>query len=347
MASADMTSWTQALENQRTAARGIARLVADTLRTQFPEAAYFVLFIDDERDLATDLFPASIRDANGRTLNDLSSDKLPSLPADSPLLALWGNYSPTDVFQVRHVLRTLRLSGAAFDDYPTDLRTEHDDEGFIPCLLLSSQARPEEWDRDEDDRERLLRPYSAPHPQQPGPEADVTATFTDRCRQAARRARVIAEIARDRWTDPATMVALRRTMAGHLDAAAAHFEAVSPGYDEGLPTAATEELFRAEQIAVEHPTGLFPAKLGEYILVPLVDRDLPFLARLNPVNPEFQDFAQREADLAHALHLLHADDEHQRERTDDWLHQVFTVWRKWLSLADEVRIDNGRPDNQH
>ncbi|MEU5476681.1 hypothetical protein [Streptomyces mirabilis] len=346
MASADMTSWTQALENQRTAARGIARLVADTLRTQFPQAAYLVLFIDDEHDLATDLFPNSIRDANGRTLNDFSSSLLPPLPADSPLLALWGSYSPIDAFQVRHVLRTLRLSGAAFDDYPADLRTEDDDEGFIPCLLLSSQARPEEWERDEDDRERLLRPYSAPHPQRPGPEAGVTTTFTDPCRQAARRAAVVAEIARDRWVDPATMPALR-TMAGHLDAAAAHFEAVPPGSDEGVPTAATEELFRAEQIAVEHHDGRFPAELGEYILAPLVDRDLPFPARLNPVNPEFQDFAQREANLAHALHLLHADDEHQRERTDDWLHQVFTVWRGWLRLVDEVRIDNGRPDNQH
>ncbi len=346
MASADIASWTQVLHQQRTAARSIARLVADTLRTQFPQAAYLVLSIDYDRDLATDLFPASLRDANGQILNDFANSELPPLPDGSPLRSLWGPHSPTDFYQVRYILRTLRLSGAAFDDYPTDLRTDHDDEGYIPCLLLSTQARPEQWTydvEDDDYNERLLRPYSTQHPPQTGPEADATAPFADRCRQAAHRARVVAEIARDRWADPATMTALRITMAGHLDAAAAHFDAVPVGCDEGVPTAATEELFRAEQIAVEHPTGHFPAELGEYVLAPLVDRELPFPARLDPVRPEFEDFAQRETDLAHALHLLHADDEHQRERTDDWLRQVFAVWRQWLSLAGEVRVDNARP----
>ncbi|MEV6403938.1 hypothetical protein AB0M58_13465 [Streptomyces bobili] len=166
------------------------------------------------------------------------------------------------------------------------------------------------------------------------------------CRQAAQRARCVAEIARDRWAAPVTRTVLRHAMAGHLDAAAASLEAVAAGYHEGPPAEATAGLFRAKQIAEEHPEGRFPAELGEYILAPLVDRDLPFPARLNPVNPEFEDFAQREADLAHALHLLHADDEHQQERTDEWLQQVFTVWRKWLCLAGEVRVDNGRPDNQ-
>ncbi|MGW0334297.1 hypothetical protein ACWD0J_20920 [Streptomyces sp. NPDC003011] len=344
----DIASWTQTLQSQRADARGVARLVADTLRVQFPQAAYLVLFIDDDRDMATDLFPDSLRDAEGQILNDFDSPKLPPLPEDSPLRPLWGTHSPTDLFQVRHILRTLRLSGAAFDDYPEDLRTEKDDEGYIPCLLLSSQARPEQWnyDDDDDDRERLLRPYSAPDPQQSGAAGDVSAPFADRCRQAAHRARVVAEIARDRWADPATMTALRITMAGHLDAAAAHFDAVPTGYDEGVPTAATEELFRAEQIAVERPAGRFPAELGEYILAPLVDRDLPFPARLDPVRPEFEDFAQRETDLVHALHVLHADDEHQRERTEDWLRQVFAVWQAHARLAGEVRVDNARPSNK-
>ncbi|MGW3308156.1 hypothetical protein ACWDG9_16400 [Streptomyces sp. NPDC001073] len=170
MASADMASWTQVLHQQRTAARSIARLVADTLRTQFPQAAYLVLHIDDDRDLATDLFPHSLRNADGHTGYDFDSAHLPSLPDDSPLLPLWGGHSPTDLFQVRYILRTLRLSGAVFDDYPTDLRTEDDDEGYVPCLLLSDQARPEQWayaDDGDDYPERLLRPYSAPAPGSP------------------------------------------------------------------------------------------------------------------------------------------------------------------------------------
>jgi hypothetical protein len=163
----DITSWTQTLQSQRAAARGIARLIADTLRTQYPQAAYLVLYIDDDRDLATDLFPASLRDADGHTGNDFDDSQLPPLPDDSPLRPLWGDHCPTDVFQVRHILRTLRLSGAVFDDYPNDLRTEGDDEGYIPCLLLSDQARPERWayaDDGDDYPERLLRPYSAPAP---------------------------------------------------------------------------------------------------------------------------------------------------------------------------------------
>ncbi|QDN54056.1 hypothetical protein [Streptomyces sp. S1D4-20] len=163
---ADLASWTQTLRAQRAAAQDVARLVADTLRVQFPQAAYFVLKIDYDRDLATDLFPDSIRDAEGQILTDFESARLPLLPATDPLRALWGSHDPADIFQVRHVLRTLRLSGGDFDDFPEDLRNDdRDDEGYIPCLLLSPQARPERWEaKDDDHRERLLRPYSAPRP---------------------------------------------------------------------------------------------------------------------------------------------------------------------------------------
>ncbi|MET9778606.1 hypothetical protein ABZ023_30880 [Streptomyces sp. NPDC006367] len=142
----------------------MAHLVADTLRAQFPQAAYLVLWIDPERDLATDLFPSSIRDGEGKILTDFTdADSLPPLPARHPLRARWGSHDPADAFQIRHVLRTLRVSGAVFDDFPEDLRNEGDGEGEIPCLLLSPQARPERWETEnEDHRERLLRPYSAP-----------------------------------------------------------------------------------------------------------------------------------------------------------------------------------------
>ncbi|MEE1741226.1 hypothetical protein PUR49_32670 [Streptomyces sp. BE147] len=164
----DLPSWTQTVRAQRAAAQEVARLVADTLLVHFPQAAYFVLDIDYDRDLATDLFPNSIRDPQGQILTDFASHRLPPLPAGDPLRARWGSYDPTDIFQVRHVLRTLRLSGGEFDDFPEELRhVDRDDEGYIPCLLLSPQARPERWarwDAEDDDRERLLRPYSAPRP---------------------------------------------------------------------------------------------------------------------------------------------------------------------------------------
>ncbi|MFD9395005.1 hypothetical protein ACFWBB_31035 [Streptomyces sp. NPDC060000] len=174
----------------------------------------------------------------------------------------------------------------------------------------------------------------------------TAAPFVGQYAQAAQRARVVAEIARDRFTtDPAIRAALLG-IAERLDAAAREFEAVPPGAYEELPTEATEELFMAEQIAVDHPAARFPAELGEYVLVPLVDRELPFPRPLNSARPKFAQFAQREAEQAHALHLLHADGPHQWERTEDWLRQVFKVWEKRLRLEDEVRVDNGRPDNQ-
>ncbi|MFJ4084962.1 hypothetical protein ACIP2Z_39215 [Streptomyces iakyrus] len=174
----------------------------------------------------------------------------------------------------------------------------------------------------------------------------TAAPFVGQYAQAAQRARTVAEIARDRFTADDNVRAALYTIAARLDAAAREFDAVPPGAYEELPTEATEELFMAEQIAVEHPAALFPAELGEYVLVPLVDRELPFPRRLNPVNPGFAKFAQRETEQAHALHLLHADGPHQWERTEDWLHQVFKVWEKHLRLEAEVRVDNGRPDDQ-
>ncbi|MEU2969017.1 hypothetical protein ABZ687_29070 [Streptomyces ardesiacus] len=160
-----------------------------------------------------------------------------------------------------------------------------------------------------------------------------------RSRMAAHRARVIAEIARDRFAPPAAFAALQG-MAALLDVAAAHFDAVPPNAPRELPTEATEALFLAEQVAVDHPAARFPAELGEYVLAPLVNRPLPLPAPLKP--RDTGRFAQREADLIHALHLLHADGTHQQERPADWLRQVFTVWRDWMRLEGEIREDNAR-----
>ncbi|SEE82884.1 hypothetical protein SAMN05216483_6685 [Streptomyces sp. 2131.1] len=174
----------------------------------------------------------------------------------------------------------------------------------------------------------------------------TTAPVVNQYAQAGQRARTVAEIARDRFTTDPNIRAALYGIAERLDAAAREFDAVPPGAYEHLPLEATEELFMAEQIAVEHPAARFPADLGEYVLVPLVDRELPLPHRLNPVNPGFEEFGRREAEQAHALHLLHDDGPHQWERTDDWLRQVFKVWEKRLRLEAEVHVDNARPCNR-
>lgn len=70
------------------------------------------------------------------------------------------------------------------------------------------------------------------------PGNGANSLFADRCRQAAHRARVVAEIARGRWADPDTIPVLRATLAGHLDAAAALLEAAPPAGGAGLPAKA-------------------------------------------------------------------------------------------------------------
>jgi hypothetical protein len=87
-----------------------------------------------------------------------------------------GRRVPVDAFQLRYLLRTLRVSGATFDDFPMDLRTDEDDEddGTMPCLLLSSQARPNHWQPDDGYHDLLLRPYSAPRPQHANSPASTT-----------------------------------------------------------------------------------------------------------------------------------------------------------------------------
>lgn len=70
-------------------ARDVARLIADTLCTQFPGAAYLVFRIDEEHDREHELFPDSIRDANGAVLNDFESAVLPPLSRRDPLRRGW------------------------------------------------------------------------------------------------------------------------------------------------------------------------------------------------------------------------------------------------------------------
>jgi len=155
--------------------RAAARLIADTLRAQFPGAAYLVLSIDPESRISSDLFPESVRDARGKILTDFDDHRLLPVPADSAVSAAWCGTQPCNAFHLRSILRALRVSGGTFDDFPEDLRAPHEGDSFLPCMLLSEQARPERWDSEDASEacDLRLRPYSrGPRPGLPNRAAE-------------------------------------------------------------------------------------------------------------------------------------------------------------------------------
>ncbi|MEU1592722.1 hypothetical protein ABZ468_07645 [Streptomyces sp. NPDC005708] len=171
----------------------------------------------------------------------------------------------------------------------------------------------------------------------------MNATFTDQYTEAATRAGVIARVARDRFAGPATMAALD-TIARHLDAAAAHLQAVPPGAYDTLPAQVCAELDAAETLAAQHPGARLPEGFTHYVLEVLDEsRTVPFPAPLNPSNARD---ALQETDLRNRLWQLHDDQELMLEAPNTWLETVLTVWRDWERLAAAVRVDNGRPCNQ-
>ncbi|MCT9093452.1 hypothetical protein N4G70_31970 [Streptomyces sp. ASQP_92] len=155
--------WEEAAATQRAAARGVARLIADTLRRQFAGAAYLVLYLAPEHDRATRLFPHSVRDVGGTILHDFEDHLMPPVGHGTAISAAWGDLSPRDPFDLRRILRCLDTTGAVFDNYPEDLRTDDDPaETTMPCLLLHATARPAPFhdENDADASGRLLRPHS-------------------------------------------------------------------------------------------------------------------------------------------------------------------------------------------
>ncbi|NML55099.1 hypothetical protein HHL19_35780 [Streptomyces sp. R302] len=161
--------------------------------------------------------------------------------------------------------------------------------------------------------------------------------------EAAERARIIAATARSRYADPTTMTVLLR-IAGLLDIAALALDAEQPRPYISVPTEVTEALWKADTLAEEHPQTRFPADFTNYVLQPLTGRPLPFPDPMNPFSPPL---ALRELNLRNRLTQLHDDTAHQAERLAGWLAQVLLTWRDLMRLADEVRIDNARPCNQH
>jgi hypothetical protein len=167
-------------------------------------------------------------------------------------------------------------------------------------------------------------------------------TSTAAYRQAAQRARTIAEIARDRFADGPIRAAIL-TIAASMDEAARELDAAAITAPAEVPDSAAMEVFMAEQYAVDCPAARFPALMGEYVLAPIGGRTLPAFDALRPLDAAH---AVRETDLVNRLEQLHADTAWQADYPDQWLRTVLMVWQKHMRLADEVRVHNGRPCNQ-
>ncbi|MFJ2225619.1 hypothetical protein ACIOFY_36955 [Streptomyces anulatus] len=172
--------------------------------------------------------------------------------------------------------------------------------------------------------------------------ATFISPFPARYATASARARVIADIARDRWTTPETMPVLRR-IAEHLDAAAEHLDAHTPGPFVDLPIEACEALWEADTLAERHPHTRFALDFTNYVLAPLSGRTLPLPDPLRPVSP---GLARQEATLVHTIVALHADKERQAEQPTEWLREVMNAWCNWVRLSSAVRLDNARPANR-
>ncbi|MFB6629949.1 hypothetical protein ACFCWY_08645 [Streptomyces sp. NPDC056362] len=163
--------------------------------------------------------------------------------------------------------------------------------------------------------------------------------------QAAERARLIAERARNRYATRGTKLTLLR-IAGLLDVAALLLDEDAPNATDtciSYPSEVSEMLWRADTLAEQHPETLLPVNFTGYVLRPLTGRPLPFPEPLHPLS---EALALRELDLRNRLAQLHADTEQQQERPAHWLFLIFTLWQQHIRLAETVRISNARPCNQ-
>ncbi|MFE4583617.1 hypothetical protein, partial [Streptomyces chartreusis] len=176
------------------------------------------------------------------------------------------------------------------------------------------------------------------------PETETPMNATpDKIRAATDRARVLARIARDRFSDPETMRTLG-DIARHLSAAADALANYTPSTIPGLaghdaPSEAWEELFIADTLAYDHSATFFPGDFTEYVKAPISGRPLPFP---DPLNPLADWLGVRELVLRKRLKQLHDDNAQANENVDEWLTAVFTVWRDWMELAGEIADDNAK-----
>jgi hypothetical protein len=162
---------------------------------------------------------------------------------------------------------------------------------------------------------------------------------------AAERARIIAQVARDRFAPPATITVLR-FIASHLDRAATAYDSYRQGtLLNPLFEAAHAALNDARELAQLHPDTRFPVNFTDYVEAAFSGVTLPMPTPLNPVSDALR---AREATLTHRLTLIHAalNETGSVQGTDAWLSSALAVQRDLMRLADEVRVDNARPCNQ-
>ncbi|MEU0002621.1 hypothetical protein ABZ069_37605 [Streptomyces microflavus] len=159
--------------------------------------------------------------------------------------------------------------------------------------------------------------------------------------EAALRARVIAEVARDRFAPPKAIDTLL-WIAGILDCVAADI-LDGPSETHGVAPKALEGLCSAEALALAHPAARFAPGFTLYVLSPLFGTPLPIPAPLRPVT---RRLARREANILHRIVALNADREQSAKHPEEWLRLVMAAWREWVSLAGGVELDNARPDNR-
>lgn len=161
---AHLGDWDAARTALHATAARVARLVADTLRRQFPAAAYLVARRSEDDDV---LHLHSVRDARGAILWDFDTgDRLPaSTPPDSPLRTAWTPRDPGNPEHLAALVQELDAAGCHLDFMPEHLdraaqgRSERDTPRSELCLLLSTEAEPGIWDDTA-----TLRPYCAPRP---------------------------------------------------------------------------------------------------------------------------------------------------------------------------------------
>ncbi|MCZ4098094.1 hypothetical protein [Streptomyces sp. H39-C1] len=168
---ANLAEWDDVRAATHATGQRIAHVIADTLRLQFPAAAYLVMH---RCDYSGDLYLDSVRDARSVYVWDFRQEGGPGrsyapIPSElaqgGSLLAAWGRRDPTNPAHLQFLLQELDWAGCGFDVLPDDLdgaagTDDRWDETNSPelCLLLSDQARPARWDHD------ALRPYSAVRP---------------------------------------------------------------------------------------------------------------------------------------------------------------------------------------
>lgn len=164
------------------------------------------------------------------------------------------------------------------------------------------------------------------------PRATLTPAET-----AALRARITAQVARDRFAPPATITALR-FIASHLERAAQAFDA------DALQDAG-RALSDAREIAQLTPDTRFPANFTDYISAPLTGVALPTLAPLNPASTQL---AAQETHLRERLSAIHEQLSHAtgEAATDAWLPSALAVQRDLMRLAGVVAADNASPRHQ-